>query len=100
MGWTMPDGDDGRVTLAILKTTIEMQGKETRRELERLAAQLAASCAQQMADHDALVTTRGLVTDHAKEIDALRKRDLMAGGLGGLVAVATAILGALIGRNP
>lgn len=91
---------NGRVTLAVLKATIEMESATTRREIDRLIAKLDGLCDRQTVDHERLVKVESRTTDHDREIEGLRKRDFLAGGLAALIAAATAILSAVLGKAP
>jgi hypothetical protein len=110
--------DNGRITLAVLQRTVELQGGETRRSLAALVQKLNDVCSTISKDHDTLVALSGelrtevqreegthariftitdALTEDVKELDAkldrVDARDKW-GSLGvAIIAVASGILG-------
>ena len=66
--------DNGRITLAVLQRTVELQGDETRRSLEALVQKLNDVCTSISKDHDTLVCLSGELRTEVQRAEGTHAR--------------------------
>jgi hypothetical protein len=66
--------DNGRITLAVLQRTVELQGDETRRSLEALVQKLNDVCTSISKDHDTLVCLSGELKTEVQRAEGTHAR--------------------------
>jgi hypothetical protein len=92
------DDGNGRITLAVLKNTVELQGKQTHDALARLEAMLEQQCIQQRIDHDRISKIEARSSDNHAEIEKLRGRDTLLGILSAILATLAGGAAAIFGK--